>query len=273
MQLLIHFDPVRLEHLQERQITLNRVFPITPPMLQDVVGPRRRVMLTIRNRPIRIMRRLPDEHTVRGQEHYVVENHVPITQIPIVAQMTHQDISRKGPLVKMAGVDNHGVIINPDHIVVINPDHAAGVIINPGLYCKPIAKERRNMLATRKVMFGGYAKFNFGSDCAWHPAVNKKLAVDNNGKNPNAGIFNPFSLQIIVHEFMKAGAEVKILEKFLTNNARVYTLRSPKWVDEKITLVREPWTLPTDYNGTPIFMGGQTIDWQIKDWNWQDYLK
>ncbi|MFA6551366.1 MAG: amidohydrolase family protein [Patescibacteria group bacterium] len=148
-----------------------------------------------------------------------------------------------------------------------------GVIINPGLYCKPVAKTRRDMLAIRKVMFGGYSKFNFGSDCAWHPAASKKLAVDNAGKNPNAGIFNPFSLQILVHEFMKAGVEEKILEKFLTNNSRVYNLRPPERVDKKITLVRKSWTLPTNYNGTPIFMGGQTIDWQIEGWNWQDYLK
>ena len=152
-----------------------------------------------------------------------------------------------------------------------------GVIINPGLYCKPIAKPKSDMLSVREMMFDVNQKFGFGDDCAWHPAERKKLAAENDGKDPAAGIFNPFSLQILAHEFDAAGV-LEGLEAFVLTNVSTYLPilnfdERLTWFNTKISLVREPWTLPKDYKGTPIFMGGRKINWQIENWDWRDYLK
>ena len=185
-----------------------------------------------------------------------------IPELQIIVE--HASTAEMIELVKNASA-NVTATLTPHHALYTYNDvmNGKGEVINPGLFCKPVLKTSRDVLEVRAAMVGGNKKFGFGDDCAWHPADKKT------GENPAAGIFSPFSIQIIANLFDQT-ASLDNLSTFLsTNNLDIYGLEP---TDETTTLIREPWTLPTDWNGTPILMGGEQINWQIEGWNWQDYL-
>lgn len=167
-------------------------------------------------------------------------------------------------------------------IATIAPHHAWGVydqvmdengqIKDPGLYCKPILKRSADRDVVRERMVSGNWRFGFGDDCAYHP-YEKKFPPSG---QPAAGIFNPFSLLVCAQIFENSG---RLFDKTgssdcFTNFVSLANLEVYGWrpATNTVTLVRQPWIVPSDYKGTPIFFGGQTLDWQIEGWNWKDYL-
>lgn len=135
---------------------------------------------------------------------------------------------------------------------VIDPE---GYIVNPLNYCKPIAKTEKDRDAIRGVVLSGDEKFFFGSDSAPHLSWSKK------GFSPAAGIFSaPVMIPLLVHFFDDCG-RFDLLPNFTSGFAGdFYELPGS---EDKIKLHKQEWTIPDNFEGIPIFMGGQQLNWRF----------
>jgi len=151
---------------------------------------------------------------------------------------------------------NVGVTLTVHHALLTYDDvcDAAGNIINPHNYCKPIAKRRFDMEAVVDAMTSGDPRFFFGSDNAPHPLSAKKKIP------PTAGIFNPFALPLLAQIFEERNA-LSQLENFVSKfGADFYGLPLNSGT---IELIMKSWTVPEEYSGIVPFMAGQTLLWQV----------
>ena len=60
------------------------------------------------------------------------------------------------------------------HHLMITLDDVAGGLLQPDLFCKPIAKTPRDRDALCQAVFSGHPKLFFGSDSAPHPRHKKE---------------------------------------------------------------------------------------------------
>jgi len=107
----------------------------------------------------------------------------------------------------------------------------------------------------RKAMTSGDPKFFFGSDSAPHPLEKKR------GTNPAAGIFSaPVALPLLCQIFEEEGA-LPILGGFMSVfGPQFYGLPVSKGT---LTIEKKPWLVPFEYEGVPIFLGGQGMKWRV----------
>jgi len=129
-------------------------------------------------------------------------------------------------------------------------------IINPFNYCKPIAKAETDRQAIINAIISGSPKFFFGSDSAPH-SLDKKI-----GLHPSAGIFTPdkVAMPLLCEIFENAGALDK-LENFVSKfGAEFYELLLNQG---EITLKKERWIVPNNYQDVVPFMAGKTLQWKI----------
>ncbi|MDQ7023797.1 MAG: hypothetical protein Q9M97_10025 [Candidatus Gracilibacteria bacterium] len=104
------------------------------------------------------------------------------------------------------------------HHLYITLDDVAGGMLEPHLFCKPIAKRPEDREALLKLALSGNSKIMFGSDSAPHPQSAKECS------HCSAGIFtSPVALQFLVQLFDKNNS-LDNLENFLTNNAKKYII-------------------------------------------------
>ncbi|MGB3751858.1 MAG: dihydroorotase [Arcobacteraceae bacterium] len=125
------------------------------------------------------------------------------------------------------------------HHLIITLDDVAGGMLQPHLFCKPIAKRPVDRDALLKVALEGHPKVMFGSDSAPHP----KHAKENCGCA--AGVFtSPIAIQVLVQLFEKHD-KLDNLQKFLSDNACViYDMKPSK---KTVTLVKEDFEVPNFY--------------------------
>ena len=128
-------------------------------------------------------------------------------------------------------------------------------IIDPFLFCKPIAKMEGDRKMIREAMIGGDPKFFFGSDSAPHNIMKKR------GKSPVAGIFSsPVALPLLCQIFEEEGALGK-LENFTSlYGAQFYGLPLNEGT---VTIEKRSWTVPDSYEYVKIFMGGREMKWRV----------
>lgn len=130
-------------------------------------------------------------------------------------------------------------------------------IINPHIYCKPIAKLARDRRAVIEAMLSDNPKFFFGSDSAPHPPEKKKLP------NPQAGIFTPgeIAIPLLAEIFDNYGELEKFKRGGFTSGfgAKFYGLPP----NENSTLKREKWTVPKKYEGIVSFWAGHELNYKI----------
>ncbi len=131
--------------------------------------------------------------------------------------------------------------------------------IRPHYYCRPVLKRGSHRDALLDAATGGETRFFLGTDSAPHARSQKESACG------CAGIFSAHAaIELYAQVFEAAGALDK-LEAFASFfGADFYSL--PRNTD-KITLVREPWTVPECYDfgdGKLVpLMAGETIEWKI----------
>ncbi len=149
------------------------------------------------------------------------------------------------------------------HHLYITLDDVVGWMLQPHLFCKPIAKKTEDREALLKLALSWNKKVMFGSDSAPHPQSSKECSWC------AAGIFTaPISLQLLAELFEKNNA-LDNLENFLTNNARkIYNLSVGNEcihsLQEKIiTLEKKEFTIPEKYWDVVPFMAGEKIEWSL----------
>ncbi len=141
------------------------------------------------------------------------------------------------------------------HHLYITLDDVAGGMLQPHLFCKPIAKRYEDRAALLQVALAAHPKVMFGSDSAPHPQHAKECS------GCAAGVFTaPIALQMLAMLFEKHN-KLDNLQKFVSDNARgIYNIKT---IEKEIILVKEEFKVPEIYGTVVPFNAGNIIDWKI----------
>jgi dihydroorotase len=142
------------------------------------------------------------------------------------------------------------------HHLLITLDDVAGGMLQPHLFCKPIAKRPEDRDALRKVALSAHPKVMFGSDSAPHPQHAKESC------GCAAGVFTaPIALQVLTELFVEHST-VEKLQAFVSGNAqKIYNnLQIPK---KTITLEKKAFTVPLKYGEVVPMYAGETLPYSI----------
>ena len=146
------------------------------------------------------------------------------------------------------------------HHLLITLDDVAGGLLNPHLFCKPIAKCPEDREALLALALRAHPKLMFGSDSAPHPRHRKECC------GCAAGVFTaPIALACLAALFQKHAA-LERLSDFVSGNAR--RLNALDLPVKTVRLVEEPAEVPAAYGQgettvVPMLAGGQTA-WRVQ---------
>jgi len=141
------------------------------------------------------------------------------------------------------------------HHLMITLDDVIGDLMNPHLFCKPIAKTPNDLKALQDAVFSGHDKIMFGSDSAPHPIHKKECC------GCAAGVFSaPIALPLLTELFEQAG-RLDLLPAFVSGNAQKRYGIEP--VKKLIHLEKKPFNVPQSYDGIVPFYAGKTISWSV----------
>jgi dihydroorotase len=146
------------------------------------------------------------------------------------------------------------------HHLLITLDDVAGGMLNPHLFCKPIAKRPEDRTALLNAALKAHPKLMFGSDSAPHPKHKKECC------GCAAGVFtSPIALQVLTQIFEKHNC-LENLNAFVSLNAKkIYNLNLNK---KTIKLIKKDFLVPAVYeykNETVVPMyAGEVLPWSIE---------
>ncbi len=142
------------------------------------------------------------------------------------------------------------------HHLLITLDDVAGGMLQPHLFCKPIAKRPEDREALLKVALNAHPKVMFGSDSAPHPREAKESC------GCAAGVFTaPIALQLLTQLFETHDASIEKLQAFVSDNARqIYNITPPA---KKIILKKSPFVVPSDYSGVVPMYSQESLSYTI----------
>jgi dihydroorotase len=148
--------------------------------------------------------------------------------------------------------------ITPQHLLHNRNALFAGGI-RPHYYCLPILKRERDRVALLGAATGGNPKFFLGTDSAPHERTTKENACG------CAGMFTAHAAVELYAEAFESAGRLDRLEPFASHfGADFYDL--PRHADH-ITLLKEPWTPPLNYEFGPgilaPYRGGESIAWRL----------
>ncbi len=143
------------------------------------------------------------------------------------------------------------------HHLQITLDDVIGKLMQPDLFCKPIAKTPRDLQALRAAVLSGHDRIMFGSDSAPHPRHKKECC------GCAAGIFSaPVILPMLAELFEDTG-QLELLQNFISDIAcKRYGLHPP---EKAVILERKAWTVPHRYGDLKPFGAGRLLRWSIAD--------
>jgi dihydroorotase len=144
------------------------------------------------------------------------------------------------------------------HHLIITLDDVAGGMLQPHLFCKPIAKRPEDRAALQKVTLEAHPKVMFGSDSAPHPREAKESC------GCAAGVFTaPIALQLLTELFETRNAPIENLQAFISGNAqRIYGVTP---LPKSVILEKKPFTVPADYNGVVPMYANETIAYSVME--------
>ncbi|SFV50038.1 Dihydroorotase [hydrothermal vent metagenome] len=144
------------------------------------------------------------------------------------------------------------------HHLLITLDDVAGGMLQPHLFCKPIAKRPEDREALLRVALEAHPKVMFGSDSAPHPREAKESC------GCAAGVFTaPIALQRLLQLFDENGASMDNLQKFISTNAiNIYGIDPIK---KRVVLEREEFIVPDSYGGVVPMYAGEKLPYSIVD--------
>ena len=149
------------------------------------------------------------------------------------------------------------------HHLLITLDDVAGGMLQPHLFCKPIAKRPEDRTALLNTALGAHPKLMFGSDSAPHPKHKKESC------GCAAGVFtSPIALQVLTQLFEKHGC-LDNLNKFVSINAQKICNLKP--LKKTVKLIKKDFIVPTAYeykneSVVPMY-SGEIISWSLKSIN------
>ena len=143
------------------------------------------------------------------------------------------------------------------HHLFITLDDVAGGMLQPHLFCKPIAKRPQDREALLNVALNAHPKVMFGSDSAPHPKDKKEAP------GCAAGVFTaPIALPLLAELFEKHN-KLENLQNFVSNNAqKIYNITPTK---KSIILKKNSFTIPSSYKDVVPFMADSSASWEIKE--------
>jgi dihydroorotase len=153
-----------------------------------------------------------------------------------------------------------GATITPQHLLWSRNALFEGGL-RPHAYCRPVLKRETHRRALVAAATGGNAKYFLGTDSAPHAKQAKESACG------CAGCYSaPLAMELYAEVFEAAG-KLDRLEAFASfHGADFYGLQRNA---DKITLAREPWTVPASYPFEPgavvPLLAGQTLHWRVAD--------
>lgn len=133
--------------------------------------------------------------------------------------------------------------------------------IRPHNYCLPILKREKHRMALLTAATSGSSKFFLGTDSAPHVQSKKETACG------CAGIYTAHAAIELYAEAFESVNQLDKLEQFAAfNGPDFYGLPRN---ENKITLIKEPWTVPESYpfaeeNVVP-FRASELIQWRVKN--------
>jgi dihydroorotase len=157
-----------------------------------------------------------------------------------------------------AAPSNVAATITPQHLLYSRNALFTGGI-RPHFFCLPILKRETHQRALIEAATSGNPKFFLGTDSAPHARHTKENACG------CAGCYSAHAaLELYAEVFEQAGA-LDRLEGFASHfGADFYRL--PRQL-ESVTLVREPWTVPTEYafgeHTVVPLRAGETVQWKV----------
>jgi dihydroorotase len=141
------------------------------------------------------------------------------------------------------------------HHLLITLDDVAGGLLQPHLFCKPIAKRPEDRAALLGAALRAHPKLMFGSDSAPHPVARKEAP------GCAAGVFTAPVILPLLAEIFEQHDALASLQAFVSDNARaIYGVSPPAKI---VTLAREPWLVPARYGDVVPFYAGHTLPWQV----------
>ena len=142
------------------------------------------------------------------------------------------------------------------HHLIITLDDVAGGMMQPHLFCKPIAKRPEDREALLSVALSAHPKVMFGSDSAPHPQHKKESC------GCAAGVFTaPIALQLLCEVFDKHG-KLENLQAFVSDNAQnIYGICAEF---KEVVLEKRPFVVPEKYSDVVPMYAGETIGWAIQ---------
>jgi len=144
------------------------------------------------------------------------------------------------------------------HHLIITLDDVAGGMLQPHLFCKPIAKRPEDREALLKVALEAHPKVMFGSDSAPHPREAKESC------GCAAGVFTaPIALQRLVELFDENSVSIENLQKFVSGNAREIYKINP--TTKSILIEKRDFIVPDNYSGVVPMYAGEKLRYSIKD--------
>ena len=141
------------------------------------------------------------------------------------------------------------------HHLYITLDDVAGGLLQPHLFCKPIAKRPEDREALLDVALSGDKKVMFGSDSAPHPRDKKE------SMGCAAGVYTaPVALPALCELFEKHN-KLENLQAFISDNAKeIYNINP---VEKTIILEKKPFEVQMEYNGVVPMFAGKTLEWSV----------
>ena len=143
------------------------------------------------------------------------------------------------------------------HHLLITLDDVAGGMLQPHLFCKPIAKRPEDREALLEAALNAHPKVMFGSDSAPHPRHAKEAP------GCAAGVFTaPIALPALAELFARHN-RLENLQHFVSTNARrIYEIDPPK---KKVRLIDSPMKVPEKYGDVVPMMAGEEIGWSVAE--------
>ncbi len=144
------------------------------------------------------------------------------------------------------------------HHLFLTLDDVIGDKLRPDNFCKPIAKRSSDRGALLDAAMLGDACFAFGSDSAPHTPEAKY------GSHGCAGVYSaPVMLECLAEVFACWGGPetAQLFAQFTSGAANAFYGFPPP--ERKLTLVKDAWRVPADYDGVVPFRAGEEIGWRL----------